>query len=295
MSHLRITCPHCDQAMQVKSADAHKSLQCAKCQQVFQHVESSKSERKSADENAVPQDGGKKDVPVLRVRHAAGKKVIKVACQACKERFGIKPKMSGKKIVCPVCSQRQIFELTAVEAKTKTANDETEPATESDGAPTDKKESVEQRATPAKARQSRKTGPVAATVKKKQEDGNRATVIHSGGKQEASGAASFSGEQSMSERARELLPPRYLVPAEVDQQAVSTVRQTATSTGILLGIETDVARIHREDGDVVEVSSLTPEQKRRRRRLRVVIVYLVSVIVLVAWFIWLLKQTNPEG
>ncbi len=104
-----------------------------------------------------------------------------------------------------------------------------------------------------------------------------------------------SGESSvapvaLTAKAKALLPPGYTVSEQADGEAATHVGMQTSSGGIRLGIDPDMTRIHRPDGQAVEVRSLTLEQKRRRKRIRVAIVYVISVVVLVVWFIWLLGR-----
>ncbi len=89
----------------------------------------------------------------------------------------------------------------------------------------------------------------------------------------------------------ELLPPKYTVPAEVEQQ-VAVEDNPAAARGIELGIDTGRTRIQR-GGEAIDVRSLSREEKSRRKRIRVGIVYAISILILVALLVVLIRQVSP--
>lgn len=230
--------------MEVREEDAGKTLRCMKCRETFRHETTPGSK-----------------IPVSSLEYRDGTEVIRVECQSCEERFGIKPAMSGKVIACPVCKARQRFELklsTIAEGQTTNAkrNHDSRDETSANMAPK-------------------------LVVKNEAQPGNRATVVHST-------AELLSSNNSPSAKALELLPPKYTVAEDVEREVMEKFGEEG-SPAISLGIDTDQTRIHR-GGESVEVRSFSLDEKRRRKSVRVAIVYLFSIAILVIWFVWLLNQ-----
>lgn len=234
MNQIRVTCPHCNQVLEARESDVGKKLRCVNCNKAFRN------------------EG---EVPVAAVAYEAGRDVIKVNCQECDDKFGLKPAMSEKSVACPHCKTRQKFVLTPREPAAK--------VTEDDGA-----------------------GPGQPMVKSAATSSGRATVVHAG-------TAALGKPSELTARARDLLPPKYTVNDSVERQAALDLGiQVAPPTA--LHIDTEVTRIHRESGDSVPVRSLSRDQKGRRKSLRVAIIYVVSVIILVTLCIILVQSVGSD-
>ncbi len=95
----------------------------------------------------------------------------------------------------------------------------------------------------------------------------------------------------------DLLPPRYEVPREIEEQVErATVAKTATAgpAGDLssgLDINPDLLRIQLGD-QAIRVRPLSRDDKDRRKRLRVAIVYLSGLLILIALFAWLMHRIS---
>ncbi|MDG2012168.1 MAG: hypothetical protein P8J33_01590 [Pirellulaceae bacterium] len=247
MNPIRVTCPHCNQVLEVRESDVGKKLRCVKCHQAFK------------DEGALP---------VATVTYTAGQGVIKVRCQKCDDKFGLKPAMSEKSVACPHCKSRQKYVLTP--------RDPDEAITAVTG-----KEVFGKSDSEDETRQAAK--PV---VKKEAAASGRATVVHA--------KNAVRDEQSeLTARARDLLPPRYTVADSMESQATLDLAGQV-STPAALEINTEITRIHHESGASAPIRSLSREQKGRRKNLRVAIIYIVSVIVLVVLCIVLVQSVGSE-
>jgi hypothetical protein len=98
------------------------------------------------------------------------------------------------------------------------------------------------------------------------------------------------------ETVQKLLPPRYLVPPEVDaavaaSRGVNVGGESASparpDTGL---IDADLLRI-RTGNQAVPVRPISREQKDRRKRRRVLIVFVVSAAILLGVLIWLMRSS----
>lgn len=241
MNANRVTCPHCGEA-QIESQHQEGSVaECPRCAKEFPVS---------------------KQLPVATISVSNEQEVIKVRCQICAKKFGIKPKMSGRSLACPHCKNRQKFILSS-----------------------EKIFSTEDAESPSLNAQE-------AQVLEANANENRATVIQ--GPQPTGG-----GTSEISDRARQLLPPRYMVDEAAEQialqESVKALSQaTPSSSGLAsnngIGINTEITRIHREGSESVSVRSLSRDQKDRRKSIRVAVIYVVSVIILITLCI-LLVQT----
>ena len=234
MNQIRVTCPHCNQVLEARESDVGKKLRCVNCNKAFRN------------------EG---EIPVAAVAYDAGREVIKVHCQECDDKFGLKPAMSEKSVACPHCKSRQKFVLTPRDPAANVTDDD-------------------------------EAGSGQPIVKNAATSSGRATVVHAG-------RAAGDEPSKLTTRARDLLPPKYTVVDSVERQATLDLGiQTAPTTA--LEIDTAVTRIHRESGDSVPVRSLSRDQKGRRKSLRVAIIYIVSVIILVTLCIVLVQSVGSD-
>ncbi len=94
--------------------------------------------------------------------------------------------------------------------------------------------------------------------------------------------------------ASDLLPPRYLVAPEIEQQIAnewSGVSGDAARRGPNLGINPDLMRVH-IGRQAVRVRPLSRDDKARRKRIRVAIVYLAGLVILIGVFAWLMARIS---
>ena len=245
MNSNQVTCPHCGEAQPASQQNVDGVAECLHCSKAFP-VSS--------------------QVPVATISVATEQEVIKVRCQLCDKKFGIKPRMSGRSLACPHCKKRQKFILSS-----------------------DKLFSTEDVEAPNRGAQKK---PIQVEEAKE----NRATVVQG---PEPAGPS----KPLISERARSLLPPQYLVDESVERTVLQMngeaslhgSRSGAGRTphdGAGIGINTEMTRIHRDGVQSVSVQSLSRDQKERRRSVRVAIIYVVSVIILVGLFILLVQSVG---
>jgi len=273
MTRQLIQCPHCQQALQVDQDRLGKSLRCPRCKEKFKSAAPDTSAPRSVTEaeqstKVIPGPAG-----IKRVRFAEGKQVVGVACQSCDERFGVKPEMSAKPVVCPACSHSQRFELVAKPS----SNSSTDYSTNNQAEVSNARGSVK----PSPDEAIKPDSP--AKIKRVADIGSRATVVHTSTEKDDAAVP-------LTEKAKSLLPPKYLVDEAVERVVLNEAG-LADAGGIQLGIDPEVTRIER-DGQTIEIKSLTARQKRFRRRVRVGIVYFVSIVILVVWLVWLLQRVE---
>ena len=99
-------------------------------------------------------------------------------------------------------------------------------------------------------------------------------------------------KKSLHWKGQDLLPPRYRVSPEVEQQisghsspaTASSSEDPSTSTGI--DIDPQLLRVQVGDHSI-RVRPLSLDDKARRKRIRVAIVYLAGLAILIGVFAWL--------
>jgi DNA-directed RNA polymerase subunit RPC12/RpoP len=192
-----------------------------------------------------------------------GQEVVAVRCQRCQSKFGVRQAQSGKVVRCPSCDARQRFRLVPVPDKST-------------------------------------LGPVTETVAAQQTTGGFSpqppvagdqTGVDTGPEEGVDPAGRYGSGRPLPDRARRLLPPRYTVPEELEEQVHREMqgRQRLPEPGI----KTGTIRIHGRAGrEAVEVRSLSGEEKYRRKNVRVSIVFLTSVAILVALLLWLVQRSG---
>lgn len=245
MNSNQVTCPHCGEAQPPSQQIVGSVVSCLHCAKEFPVS---------------------RQVPVATIAVTAEPEIIKVRCQICDKKFGIKPKMSGRQLACPHCKERQKFILAS--EKLFSAEDAEPSIREAQPRPTEA------------------PGPKE----------NRATVVQ--------GPEPVNPKMvAISDRARALLPPRYLVDESVERSALQmngeaksqdTKGQTQVTQdgGSGIGINTEITRIHRAGSESVSVRSLSRDQKDRRKSVRVAIIYTVSVIILITLCVWLVQSVG---
>lgn len=173
-----------------------------------------------------------------------------IRCQACDRMFGISPEMAGQTVACPVCKSRQ------------QVREYKEPEPPPFAAPLELESARESR------RQPKKQTPA--------------------GRQAAAGRPSPMPNREWSEV--ELLPPRYCVPAEIEEQVARESVDSGRSQ-FDPDINPDLLRIQ-AGGQAVLVNPLSREIRDRRKRLRVAIVFVAGMLILIAVFGLLMAWTG---
>ncbi len=241
MSGNQVSCPQCGGPTETRSAETEGEYECSQCLASF----------KSGDLTAV--------VPELIVRVRTPGKLIPVRCLKCRQKFGVKPGMTGKMIACPACQFRQKLQLIPEGADTQIPANPTNPLDD----------------------------VVARDVFNLQRPSSEPLVSVDCETVETAAATNRPARHQLSPRAAALLPAKYTVSPDIEAQ-VSRDFLESPVPNLSLGIDTEVTRIQHRN-QAVEVRSLSLDEKRRRKSRRVVLVYLLSVtvlMILLAWLIW---------
>ncbi len=98
-------------------------------------------------------------------------------------------------------------------------------------------------------------------------------------------------------RGEPILPPRYLVPPEIESEFDATGRHGSTNDPPArgdpgIGIDPGLLRIRRRL-ETVAVKPLSRDDKDLRKRWRVALVFVFGLAILIAVLAWLLRFSTP--